>query len=270
MAYIAALEAVGLRAHRQLAVRLLGLQADQVASVLQGLNGIVDEYDINVREGIYGWATRHLVIARKITEYKFSSLDELNTLFKRIIKNINPGIRTELQSIRDLCDIEYGIGRLGDPEIRQKFYRDLITVAPSERIPWHRLIRELLEQDRLEEVEYLIRDAIIAVGQDAPLDRFKVRLLIARSDSTKGIAQSDRVAILRRAYELATNNIDRHRADKHSYRILCQVASKMVERGEPVQILYEAIARLRDAVSEILDPDMDRDIRRFENIAARC
>lgn len=268
--YIAALEAVGLRAHRQLVVRLLGLQADQVASVLQGLKGIIDEYDINAREGIYGWSTRHLVIARKITEYKFSSLDELSALFKKIIKNINPGIRTELQSIRDLCDAEFGIGRLGDPETRQRLYRDLIGIAPGERIPWHRLIRELLEQDRLEEVEYLIRDAIDAVGQDAPLDRFKVRLLMARSELTKGIAAGDRIAILRRAYELASNNIERHRADKHSYRVLCQVAVKMLERGEPVQILQEAITKLRHAAAEILDPDMDRDIRRYEDIVARA
>lgn len=267
--YIAALEAVGLRAHRQLVVRLLGVHADQVASVLQGLKGIVDEYDINSREGIYGWSTRHLVIARKITEYKFSSLEELNSLFKRIIQNINPGIRTELQSIRDLCDVEFGIGRLGDPDTRQKLYRDLIGIAPGERIPWHRLIRELLEQNRLEEVEYLIRDAIEAVGQDAPLDRFKVRLLMARSESTQGISAGDRLAILRRAYELASNNIERHRVDKHSYRILCQVAVKMIERGEPVQILYEAIARMRQAAAEILDPDMDRDVRRFEDIAGR-
>lgn len=267
--YIAALEAVGLRVHRQLVVRLLGLQADQVASVLHGLKGIIDEYDINAREGIYGWSTRHLVIARKITEYKFSSLDELNALFKLIIKNINPGIRTELQSIRDLCDAEFGIGRLGDPETRQGLYRDLIGIAPGERIPWHRLIRELLEQERLEEVEYMIRDAIDAVGQDAPLDRFKVRLLMARADLTKGIAAGDRLAILRRAYELASSNAERHRSDKYSYRVICDVAVKMIERGESVQILYEAIARMRHAATEILDPDMDRDIRRFEDIAAR-
>lgn len=268
--YIAALEAVGLRVHRQLAVRLLGLQADQIASVLQGLKGIIDEYEINAREGIYGWSTRHLVIARKITEYKFSSLDELSALFKKIIKSINPGVRTELQSIRDLCDAEFGIGRLGDSETRQRLYRDLIGIAPGERIPWHRLIRELLDQDRLEEVEYLIRDAIDAVGQDAPLDRFKVRLLMARAELTKGIALGDRVAILRRAYELASSNIERHRADKHSYRVLCQVAVKLLERGESVMLLQEAISKLRNAAAEILDPDMDRDIRRYEDIVARA
>jgi len=267
--YIAALEAVGLRAHRQLVVRLLGIPADHIAGVLSGLKGIVDEFVINEREGIYAWSTRHLVIARKITEYKFSSVAELEALFKRIIKHINPGVRTELQSIRDLCDIEYGIGRLGDPTTRQALYRELINVAPGERIPWHRLIRELLEQESLEEVEYLIRDAIEAVGQDAPIDRFRVRLLISRSELTKGIAPGDRVAILRRAYEMAQINIDRHRADKHSYRVLCQVAVKLTEKGESVHILNEAINRLREASQEILDPDMDRDVRRFEDIAAR-
>ena len=267
--YVAALESVGMRVHRQLVMRLVGLRADQVGAVLAGLTGIVDEFEINPRDGIYGWSTRHIVIARKITEYKFSSLSDLVALFKGIIANVNPAIHTELQSIRDLCDTEFGIGRLGDAPTRKGLYRELIKVAPAERIPWHRLIRELLDEGALEEVEYMIRDAIEAVGADAPIDRFKVRLIVSRAELTKGISAADRLALLRKAYEVAQKNIGRHRNDKYSYRVLCQVAVKLIENGETVHILDEAVSRMREGAEAILDPEMDRDLRQFEDVRAR-
>lgn len=267
--YIAALESVGMRVHRQLVMRMIGLRADQVAPVLAGLVGIVDEFDIKPRDGIYGWSTRHIVIARKITEYKFSSVDELEKLFRKIIANINPAVHTELQSIRDLCDTEFGIGRLGDAEVRRALYRKLIDVSPAERIPWHRLIRELLDENALEETEYLIRDAMEAVGQDAPIDRYRVRLLVARAEHTTGISTSDRIALLRKAYELAQKNITRHKSDKYSYRVLCDVAIKLIEKGEASHLLSEAIVQMREGAEAILDPEMGRELRRFEDVLAR-
>lgn len=267
--YVAALESVGMRVHRQLVMRMLGLRADQVSPVLSGLNGIVDEFEINSKDGIYGWTTRHIVIARKITEYKFSSIEDLEKLFRKIIESINPSIHTELQSIRDICDADYGIGRLGDAGIRKKLYRQLINVAPAERIPWHRLIRELLDETSLEETEYLIRDAIAAVGSDAPIDRYKVRLLTTRAEHTNGISESDRLALLRKAYELALKNISKHKNDKHSYRVLCEVAVKLVDRGEDHHLLSEAIARMRTGSEVILDPDLDRELRRYEDLHVR-
>lgn len=267
--YIAALESVGMRVHRQLVIRMLGLRADQVPTVLSGLTGIVDEFEINNRDGIYGWSTRHIVIARKITEYKFSSTEELERLFKKIITNINPSIHTELQSIRDICDTEFGISRLGDLEIRKRLYRQLIDVAPAERIPWHRLIRELLNENALEETEYLIRDAIEAVGRDAPIDRYQVRLLVSRSENTTGISDGDRLALLRKAYDLALRNTSRHKNDKHSYRVFCEVAIKLVEKGESSHLLSEAIKKMREGTESILDPDMSRELRRFEDVYYR-
>ena len=267
--YIAALESVGMRVHRQLIMRMLRIRADQVAGLLARLPGIVDEFEISARDGIYGWATRHLVIARKITEYKFSSLEELYKLFKTIIENINPAVHTELQSLRDLCDTEFGIGRIGDTEVRKRLYRQLIEVAPAERIPWHRLIRELLEQNALEETEYLIRDAVEAVGADAPLDRYRVRLLIARADHTAGISAVDRVALLRKANEQAHKNVDKHRFDKHTYRMLCEVALKLIDKGEAHQLLDEALDVMRAGAQLILDPDMDRELKRFGDLRAR-
>jgi GTPase SAR1 family protein len=267
--YVAALESVGMRVHRQLIMRMLNIQSDQIFGALTSLNGIVDEFDIKPKDGIFGWATRHIVIARKITEYKFSSFEELKSLFFQIIANINPAVPTELQSIRDICDVEHGIGRLGDPTTRMELYRELIRIAPAERIPWHRLIRELLDAEALEDTEYTIRDSIEAVGADAPIDRYKVRLLILRSEITPRISDSDRLALLRKAYELAVKNISRHRTDKYSYRSLCDVAVKLAHRGDGLHFLDEALRRMREAAADILDPEMDRDVKRFEDVRAR-
>jgi hypothetical protein len=267
--YIAALESVGMRVHRLLVTRLLGLRPDSVRTVLDGLTGIVDENEIDEKEGIFGWSTRHIVIARKITEYKFSSLEELEALFRAIIDNINPAIRIELQSIRELCDRDYGIGRLGDPKTRKNLYRELINIAPGERSPWHRLIRELLDDKQFEDVEYAIRDAIEAVGQDAPIDRFRVRLLMARAEHTPGIGERDRVAMLRKAYETAKNNVLRHSSDKYSYRIVCQVADKLIDYGENHYLLLEATEALRGAAADLCDPDLDRDLKQYESRLAQ-
>lgn len=267
--YVAALEAVGTRVHRQLLMRMLGIGASEVNSALNGLTGIVDEYDIRPREGIYGWSTRHLVIARIITEYKFSNYDELEKLFDHIISNINPAVNIELQSVRDLCDREHGIGRLNTTEVRQRLYERLIETASGERVPWHRLVAERLEYGSIEDAEITLRNAVETVGPDGPLDRFKVRILLRRAGETKGISAGDRLALVRKAYETAETCVRNHPNDKFAYRSLCDVAVELVKKGESPYILDEAIAKMRFASEEILDPEMDQALSRFERLRAR-
>jgi hypothetical protein len=237
--------------------------------IIDRLAGIIDEYDISPQDGLYGWQTRHLVIARKIAEYKFSGIDELVKLFQDIARNINPANAIELQSVRDLCDIEFGIGRLGDANLRQKLYRSLIAVAPGERIPRHRLIRELLEAGELDEVDAEIRNAEATVRADAPIDRYKVRLLIARSKQTPRISDSDRVALLRKAYEAALQNVERHKWDKVSYFTLCDVALELIEKGESEFLMQEALDKLRNAADSLHDPEIQERLRQYERRVRR-
>jgi hypothetical protein len=262
--YVAALEAVGTRVHRQLIIRMLNMAPTAVTAVLTGLEGIVEEYDVSPKQGIFGWSTRHLVIARKITDYKFSNLDELTSLFDNIIANLNPAEPIEIQTVRDICDSQFGIGRLGDAVTRQRLYRALIAIAPGERIPWHRLIRELLSTGVLDDTEYVIRNAEEAVGRDAPIDRYKVRVLMLRAAQTEGISDKDRIALLRRAYEQGMSNIQYHKWDKFSYIVLCEVAVALASRGESRYVLTEAIGEMQKAADRILDPDMSRRLRQFE------
>ncbi|MGN6114050.1 MAG: SIR2 family protein [Nitrobacter sp.] len=268
--FVAAIEAIGTKAHRQLIIRMLKINPGQIGAILDGLTGIVDEYDIRASAGIFGWSTRHLVIARKITDYKFSSLDDLCHLFETVIDNLNPAEPVELQSIRALCDTEYGIGRIGDSTLRKKLYRNLISIAPGERIPWHRLIREYIIDSDPDQAEISIRNAEASVGSDGPIARFKVRLLVLRARTTKGISGSDRLAMLRRAYEQAMRNIDAHKMDKHSYRVLCDVAVEMMRHGESRYILEEAVDHMRQAATKILDPEMDDTLHQYYKMLARA
>lgn len=267
--YISALESVGMRVHRQLVMRMLRVPADSVSSILTHLHGIVDEVPLVEKDGIYGWSTRHLVIARKIAEYKFSSIEEQNKLFEDIINHINPAIHTEIQSIRDLCDQEFGIGRLADPEKRRTLYRKIIQLVPGERIPRHRLVKELLDIVDLEECEYALREAFEAVGHDAPLDRYSVKLIFARAEHTPGISEGDRLALLRKAHQLAKNNVLKHSVDRYSYRTLCDAAFKLCERGESVEFVDEAIELMRAAFDKILDPEMSRELTGLERLRER-
>ena len=192
-------------------------------------------------------------------------MPELIRLFETVIDHLNPTVPLEMRTIRDICDVDYGIGRIGDRETRKTLYKRLIEIAPGERIPWHRLIRELLQEGNLEETEYTIRDAEDAAGADAPIARYRVRLLIVRARRTEGISESDRIALLRKAYELALNNIDRHKSDKYSYYTLCDVACELIRYGESTYLLDDAIARSQEASDRLLDPDMARRIEEYAN-----
>jgi hypothetical protein len=243
---------------------MLNLMAEQVNTVLVNLTGIVDEYDILPREGIYGWRTRHLVIARRITDYKFSGIEELTELFDRIIDNINPTVSIELQSIRDICDTDFGIGRLGDPTTRIKIYRRLIDVAPAERIPWHRLIRELIDLGKVDDAELAVRQAEEAAGSDAPIDRFKVRLLLARAKQTE--SEVDQLALVRRAYELALKNLERRKQDKFSYFILIDAAIEQYRLNGNRYVVDEALRTAHEGAELIQDPEMNRRVQSYERM----
>jgi GNAT superfamily N-acetyltransferase len=240
-----------------------------IGAILDRLSGIVDEYTISEKNGIFGWSTRHLVIARRITEFKFAGAGELTALFELVIQNLNPLESIEIQTVRAICDTEFGIGRIADTATRKDLYRQLIDVAPGERIPWHRLIRELLSEGDTENTEYVIRDAEDAVGIDAPISRFKIRLMVTRALKTKGIATADRTAMIKHAYEQAKRNTDFFRLDKYSYSVLCDVAIDLAQIGAGIYFLEEAIRHMRQAAERILDPEMDSRLQQYEKTLAR-
>jgi len=154
---VAAMEHAGIRVHRQLVIRLLGIPANNVASSLAGLDEIISEYDVNAREGIYGWRVRHHVIAGIVAKYKFGDIARIVDLFTKVIDQISPTYDIEIRTIRELCNIESGLAVIPDKHIQNNLLRAMMSIAPGERVPRHRLIRNLIDMGEFEKAESEIR-----------------------------------------------------------------------------------------------------------------
>lgn len=261
--HVSALEAAGARVHRQLIVRLLGVTASTIAALLELSEGLIEEYDISAEDGIFGWQTRHPVIAAIIANYKYADQEEFFGLLQSIISNLNPAVYIELRTIRDLCN-DQGIGKILDPNRRIELYRGLIAIAPGERIPRHRLIGELLRLDDIDAAEYAIKEAEHDVGIDSPISRYTVRLALRRALKTPGIMEEDRRALMYQASTLALKNIERAKHDKYSYFAYNDVGLAIVENFGEVNVLDDAIARMRVAAEFILDPHFLTELTRIE------
>ena len=155
---VAAMEASGVKVHRQLVIRTLGIEARSIGGILQDLTDIINEYTLNDKEGIYVWHGRHSVIVDILTAYKFNDQDEYFTLLDRIITNLNLTLNVEVRTLRDLCDMQVGVGRIRDKKKQNVLFRRMISAAPSERVPHHRLIRNLIDQEEYDQAETEIRN----------------------------------------------------------------------------------------------------------------
>lgn len=252
---VAGIQAIGGRAHRQLALRLLDLRGDQVSDALDGLAGIVDEITVSASEGIYVWETRHPVIAEIVTRYKYSTSAELAGLLERIIENSNPAVRMELVALKEMCNADYGIRSLPDKRQQLALYRQLVEAVPGERIPRHRLIGTLLDLNDIDAASQEIRRALEVVGLDRPLNRYQVRLQLARARTTPGIRPEDREAIVRQAERHALLGIEKYPDDKFTYIAYVDVGFAMAETTGDTTILDLAIDEMSSAVeSDVPDP----------------
>ncbi|WP_152605519.1 SIR2 family NAD-dependent protein deacylase [Cellulomonas carbonis] len=262
---VSALEALGARVHRQLVMRLLGLEAGALAATLASLTGIVTEFDIRPRDGLFGWETRHRVIAATIARYKYAQQAELDRLFEALIDSINPSVRLEVETARALCTEEYGIDRLSDPTRQVDLLHKVVRLLPGESIPRHRLIRHLIDQDRLDDAARELRNAGDAIRPNPVLARYEVLLLVRKAELTPGLMAEDRVAILLDAAAKANGIITRYPDDMHSYRIYGDVGIALAGRGAGVEVLQDAIRKASEAETRILDPALGEVRRRMES-----
>lgn len=261
---VAALEVSGTHVHRQLIIRLLGIQADTLRGMLNLLEGLVDEYDIKPADGLYGWRTRHEVIAATLSRYKYSEQDELWRLLHNVVEQINPAVWLERQTISQLCNADFGIKRLSARQRRLELYRALIAKAPGERVPRHRLISELLAADEIDEAEAEIRLALEAVGLDSPIHRSRTRATVRRAVRVQGLLVEDRVALLKEARRLAYEGVRRFPDDKYSYSVFEEIAWAHFELTNSVEYIDEAISMMRRGFDLILDPDLGDKLHRIE------
>ncbi|USD67720.1 SIR2 family protein [Vibrio sp. SCSIO 43136] len=257
---VSAMESAGVNVHRQLVIRLLGIPAQSVAASISNLVDIIHEYTISDREGIYGWKGRHPVITDIISKYKMQDETEYYQLFERVIDSIIPTYDVEIRTIKQLCDFDSGISRFPDKQKRNKLLRKMISKAPGERIPRHRLIRYLIDINELEKAETEIRLYENDFKQDSAMFRYQALLLMARSERTKGILDEDRVSILEMARIKVAKGIEKFKNNKHLLKTYCDVGLELFKRTGNAESFDEALVHLKLAEERLGDPEITTSI----------
>lgn len=261
---VAAMEYAGIRVHRQLVLRLTGIAANMVGVALGNLVDVISEYDISERFGVYGWKVRHNVIAGIISKYKYADQESKIKLFDRVISSLSPTYYIERHSINDMCNVETGIPSVSSKEVQNRLLRALISVAPGEPIPRHRLIRNLIDLELFDLAETEIRVFRSDLGLDGPVARYEINLLLARAVFTPGILDEDRIVILRQAEAKAASLSARFENNKNIISSYCDVGLEIFRRTGDEAPFASALKALKSAESRTGDDEIAKAVRTYE------
>lgn len=262
--YVCAVQAMGGRVHRQLIIRLLGVDANSLDALLVRLEGVVREYDIDANRGLYGWTARHDVIADIIAKVKFSDDGEIYSLFERLIDGLNPTEYLELETARALAAEDMRIARLPDGDQRAVLLRRLISSVPAERTPRRRLIKLYLDENRLEDADREIRLAKETIGADDVISRYRAMLIHQRAETVARLRHEDRLAMLIEAARVVRQCVAKSPNDRQNYRVMADIGRTLAERYDKPAVLDEVIDTMRAREADVADPDFARDRRGLE------
>ncbi len=262
--FVAALESAGVRVHRQLVIRLLGISADYVAATLMRLQDIIEEETQNEREGIYVWHGRHKVIMNIIAQHKYYDTEKRFDLFNRVIEGISATYDIEIRTIRELCNVETGLATILDMKDQNVLLRKMMSIAPRERVPRHRLIRNLIELEQFDTAETEIRLFENDFRADGPVVRYKINLATERAVRSRGLLQEDRIVLIERAAEMAAAAVRRYRSNKAILTAYCEVGIAAAQLTGSSNIFDRAIAEMKEAEERVGDPDISRLIAHLE------
>lgn len=261
--YVAGMQSIGVRVHRESIRRITGLQANYVERTLEDLDGIIEEYVVSEKLGIYGWNLRHHLIAMIISRYKFSSQEDIYELFDLVISRLKPAYQLEVQSISDMCDLDTGITRIIDQEKQNVLLRKMINLAPRERIPRHRLIYNLISLGQYDTAESEIRIFEKELRPDAPLLRYQSRLKLGIARNMPGLANEDRAYLVREAIAVAESALRKYSDDKNIYRNLLDCGVEYFRYTGSPEPFERAMALAIEAQTRILDPDLRAIISKY-------
>jgi len=261
---VAAMESTGVRVHRQLIIRLLGIPAMQIGAVLAGLSDIIHEQTVNAREGVYAWRGRHLVIMNIVAEHKYYLDNKRFDLISKVIEAISPTYDIEIRTIRELCNVETGIATISDRGKQNVLLRKMLSVAPKERVPRHRLIRNLIVLGEYNQAETEIRLFEKDFRLDGPAARYKIDLAVARAVHSPGLMDEDRIVLLEKAHEFASAAANRFGENKAVLTAYCELGLAVARLTASRQVFDAAIENLKDAEEKTGDADISRRISRLD------
>jgi SIR2-like domain len=265
---VAALENAGVKVHRQLIIRLLGVPMQSTMALLENMTDIVTEYTINDKRHIYGWRGRHPVISAIIAKYKFGETDKVVALYDQVIDTAMPSYDIEVRSLIELCNVYTGIPKLPDKAVQNRLLRKIVSLLPGQRVPRHRLIRNLTDMGHYDQAQTEIRIFETDFKIDAPVTRLKIELMIARATESDGILVEDRLAILDQAKNLAVAGTERHPNSSGVFSAYCKVGINILRYSGERSAFDDAMTKLRKAADRLADPEMSSFIRHFERLEA--
>ena len=265
---MAALENAGVKVHRQLIIRLLGIPMASTMALLENMTDIVNEYTIDGKRHIYGWRGRHPVISAIVAKYKFGETDKVIALYDQVIDTAMPSYDVEVRSLIELCNVHTGIPRLPDKMEQNRLLRKLVSLLPGQRVPRHRLIRNLTDMGHFDQAQTEIRIFEADFRIDAPVTRMKVELMIARATESEGLLVEDRLVILRQAQEVALAGTTRHQNASGVFGAYCNVGLNLMRHGGGRAVFDDAMAKLSRAAERLADPEMNSIIRHYERLEA--
>jgi hypothetical protein len=197
-------------------------------------------------------------------KYKYNDIDDIISLFDKTLDNIVPTYDIEIRSIVELCNIDTGITRIPDRKVQNRLLRKMISIAPGQRVPRHRLIRNLIDIGAFDQAGTEIRIFDKDFGTDGPVARYKINLLVERATRAAGIMAGDRLVILEQAKELAVALIRRHSNSVAVFSAYAEVGMQIYRFGNREDVFDDAVAQLKEAEKRLGDPEITRIIRRYE------
>lgn len=261
---VAAMEHAGVRVHRQLVIRILGIGPMNIGDVLQRLDDIIHEQTVDEREGIYAWHGRHRVITRIISEHKFYQDERRYSLFEKVINHIQPTYDIELRTLRELCNFETGIPTLLDKSRQNTLFRKMLSIAPRERVPRHRLIHNLIAMQRYNDADAEIRIFENDFKLDGPAARYRIESLTHRAMYSPGLLDEDRIVLLDKAKIKSTALLNRHRFNKGVIAAFCDLGIAIAKLAGDFEPFEQGISLLKAAEDQTGDPDVSQWIARLE------
>lgn len=264
---ISGMESIGVRVHREMVRRVTGLEANSVSRTLDDLEGILEEYTVNEKLGIFGWKVRHTVISSIIAKYKYDTQESLFELFSLIVEKINPTYNLEVKSINDMCDLNSGIPRIIDKDKQNILLRKMISLAPGERVPRHRLIFNLIEQHQFDAAEREIRIFEKDLKTDGPLNRYKVKLKIGIARHTTGLLDEDRATLVREAASMAELGLSKFPDDKNIYRAYLEAGVAYFKFTKDSSLFEKGMQSAEEALERIMDPDLRHILSKYSGIS---
>ncbi len=259
---VATLQGAGVTVHRQLIVRLINIPSDHIGRVLSDLSDVVEERTVSSKAGIYAWVGRHQVISEIIARYKFADQDSFFNLLSQVIRGISPTYGIEVQSLVQLCSSDWGIRRISSQKRQNELYRMVMSIVPGERVPRHRLIRNLVASGAFDEATTEIRIFEADFREDGPVARYKIDLMLARAKS-KGLLDEDRVAILRSAIDFSATAVTRFSDNKYVLNAHGQIGLEWYKLTGDLTVFDSAMDRLREAQDRVGDPEITTMINRL-------